>query len=149
MNPALTRALEPGATRVRRKKLALGQDRLWPLAEWLLEDPIWAPLRRRDRPPSERATMPANEATPYTWMGPETAVEKEWRMSMQGLADLAEEWVAEGEANWQEAFQSIADWASEQYGLRPMPEPGTDTHWMFVNFRELQRRGHGGGSRDI
>ncbi|KAJ7248074.1 hypothetical protein C8J57DRAFT_1240584 [Mycena rebaudengoi] len=77
MNPALARALEPGATRVRRKNPVAGEV----------------------------------ETTPYARMGPETPIEKEWRISMQGVADLAEEWVAEGEAKWQADYQLLADWS--------------------------------------
>ncbi|KAJ7232566.1 hypothetical protein C8J57DRAFT_1533041 [Mycena rebaudengoi] len=110
MNPALARALEPGATRVRRKNPAAGEDRLWPLADWLTEIPVWSPLPSRYRPQSQD-DIGAVETTPYTRMGPETPIEKEWRVSMQGVADLAEEWVAEGEAKWQADYQLLADWS--------------------------------------
>ncbi|KAJ7215150.1 hypothetical protein C8J57DRAFT_1600431 [Mycena rebaudengoi] len=104
MNPALTRALEPGATRVRRKKPAPGE------ADWLTEVPVWSPLPSRHRPRSQEH-IGAVATTPYARMGPETPIEEEWRLSMQGVADLAEEWVAEGEAKWQADYQLLGDWS--------------------------------------
>ncbi|KAJ7212361.1 hypothetical protein C8J57DRAFT_1733138 [Mycena rebaudengoi] len=139
MNPALARALEPGATRVRRKNPAAGEDRLWPLADWLTEVPVWAPLPSRHRPHSQDS-IGAVGTTPYTRMGPETPIEKEWRVSMQAVADLAEEWVAEGEAKWQTDYQLLADWSQQLFGLMPMPAPGTDAHWIFVNTQQLRRQ---------
>ncbi|KAJ7256711.1 hypothetical protein C8J57DRAFT_1650109 [Mycena rebaudengoi] len=142
MNPALARALEPGATRVRRKNPAAGEDRLWPLAEWLTEVPVWSPLPSRHRLRSQDPIVAA-ETTLYTRMGPETPIEKEWRISMQGVADLAEEWVAEGEAKWQADYQLLADWSRARYGCpldvcQRMAVAATDTSSSFRELSEAQ-----------
>ncbi|KAJ7214611.1 hypothetical protein C8J57DRAFT_1255723 [Mycena rebaudengoi] len=49
-------------------------------------------------------------ARPYERPGPETPLDEDWHLSMQSLADFAEEMVAEQDQGWQDAFQRIADW---------------------------------------
>jgi hypothetical protein len=77
---------------------------------------------------------------------PEMPMEMEWRQSMQGVADLAEEWVAEVEAQWQEWAQKLEDCArqvvshffpshsadngrSELYAVKSTLVPGSDEYW--------------------
>jgi hypothetical protein len=38
-------------------------------------------------------------------------MEEEWRQSMQGVADLAEEWAADVEEQWQQWAQKLEDCA--------------------------------------
>ncbi|KAJ7231807.1 hypothetical protein C8J57DRAFT_1730064 [Mycena rebaudengoi] len=74
-------------------------------------------------------------ATPYERPGPETPLERDWRLSMQDLADFVEEVIAEQEQAWQDAFQSIADWHSENFRPPRIPQIGTQAYFDFVRER--------------
>ncbi|KAJ7242246.1 hypothetical protein C8J57DRAFT_1244124 [Mycena rebaudengoi] len=74
-------------------------------------------------------------ATPYVRPGPETHLEEDWRLSMQNLANFAEETVAEQEQDWQNAFQSIADWHIENFRPPRIPRIGTQAYFEFVRNR--------------
>ncbi|KAJ7218895.1 hypothetical protein C8J57DRAFT_1254599 [Mycena rebaudengoi] len=110
------------------------QYRLWPQASWVTEAPVQqvtieSAARRHRLRKAEHPIVEEETISVYNGTAPETEIETEWRLSMQAVADMAEEWVAAGEAKWQEDFQSIADWAMLEYGLFPMPLPGTQAHW--------------------
>ncbi|KAJ7260066.1 hypothetical protein C8J57DRAFT_1233085 [Mycena rebaudengoi] len=65
--------------------------------------------RLRERIRAERVEQNHAVIPPYPTL-PETELEKEWCLSMQGVADLAEQWVAEGEEGWQNTFQILENW---------------------------------------
>ncbi|KAJ7257986.1 hypothetical protein C8J57DRAFT_1516284 [Mycena rebaudengoi] len=60
---------------------------------------------------------------------PETLMEEEWRQSMQGVADLAEEWAADVEEQWQQWAQKLEDCANELYAVKSTLLPGSDEYW--------------------
>ncbi|KAJ7225148.1 hypothetical protein C8J57DRAFT_1535413 [Mycena rebaudengoi] len=74
-------------------------------------------------------------ATPYVRPRPETHLEEDWHLSMQNLANFAEETVAEQEQDWQNAFQSIADWHIENFRPPRIPRIGTQAYFEFVRNR--------------
>ncbi|KAJ7262552.1 hypothetical protein C8J57DRAFT_1632449 [Mycena rebaudengoi] len=74
-------------------------------------------------------------ATPYERPGPETPLERDWCLSMQDLADFAEEVIAEREQAWQDTFQSIVDWHSENFRPPRIPQIGTQAYFDFVGER--------------
>ncbi|KAJ7265122.1 hypothetical protein C8J57DRAFT_1230156 [Mycena rebaudengoi] len=74
-------------------------------------------------------------ARPYERPGPETPLDEDWHLSMQSLADFAEEMVAEQEQGWQDAFQRIADWHIENFQPPPIPRIGTEAYFEFVRNR--------------
>ncbi|KAJ7262383.1 hypothetical protein C8J57DRAFT_1632041 [Mycena rebaudengoi] len=61
----------------------------------------------------------------------EKSREEEWRLSMQGVADMAEEWAADSEDQWQEWAEKLADCARELHGLQSTPQPGSTEYWRW------------------
>ncbi|KAJ7258014.1 hypothetical protein C8J57DRAFT_1472510 [Mycena rebaudengoi] len=103
-----------------------------------------APLGFAEKSDLRRNDLPDNWS--ITTRKPEMPMEMEWRQSMQGVADLSEEWVAEVEAQWQEWAQKLEDCArqvvshffpshsadighSELYAVKSTLVPGSDEYW--------------------
>ncbi|KAJ7271751.1 hypothetical protein C8J57DRAFT_1226330 [Mycena rebaudengoi] len=115
--PTLTGEYAPGNTR---------------LAPTALQHPEESGTRYRRRLEHTSSSETEAGGEPYKGCAPETEIETEWRLSMQGIADLAEEWVADGEEQWQKTFQILGDFVKEEYTRKPIPKLGTQAYWRHV-----------------
>ncbi|KAJ7281288.1 hypothetical protein C8J57DRAFT_1499990 [Mycena rebaudengoi] len=94
---------------------------------------IYAPLVQLTLPECWACSMSPRQDLLDSWSlavhAPETPMEEEWRRSMQGVADLAEEWVADVEKQWQKWARSLEDCANELYAVKATLLPGSDEYW--------------------